>query len=197
MGVLRSKRGAIEVSVNTIIILIFAIAILGLGLTFVRKSMGSATSEFGKVTDELRTDMMNTLKQSGEKLTLKPAKITLSKSNANLMTGEVFYGIRNLDTAAAVTFGIDAVACESIDGGSIAGLNAKTFTTLKVDAGASDVQPIKVTITSATPATSYKCTLTVRGATQTLDIEGYPVTIDGNPVFDVYASQNFFVDVTD
>jgi hypothetical protein len=185
MGVLRSKRGAIEVSVNTIIILIFAIAILGLGLSFVRKSLGSATSEFGKVSDELRTDMMNTLKQSGEKLTLKPAKITLSKSNANLMTGEVFYGIRNLDTVTAVTFGISAGACESIDNSGVTItdpniIQTKTYATLAINAGASDVQPVKVTITSATPASSYKCVLSIQDEL-------------ANP----YASQIFFVDVTD
>ena len=180
MEFLRSKRGAIEVSVNTIIILIFAIAILGLGLTFVRKSMGSATSQFGQVTDDMRTTMMNDLKQSGQRLAIKYSQLTLSKSDKAQMTAENFYAIRNV-YQNDYTFNIESITCVSMTGITPTGMTAETYQTLDVKNGASDVQPIKLKITAATEINSYKCTLIV----------------DDPEMGGTYSSQNFFVDVTD
>ncbi len=44
-----SRRGSLNLSVNAIVVLILAITMLGLGLTFVRNMFGSATGKLGDV----------------------------------------------------------------------------------------------------------------------------------------------------
>ncbi|MDO8741052.1 MAG: hypothetical protein Q7J54_05775 [Candidatus Woesearchaeota archaeon] len=62
------KKGALELSINAIVILILAITMLGLGLGFMKKTFGGVTEQFGEVSDQMRKDMTERLKESGKKI---------------------------------------------------------------------------------------------------------------------------------
>lgn len=171
----KHKKGALEVSINAIIILIFAIAILALGLTFIRNMFTKTSGEFGQVTAQVKNDLINELKASNEKLAISPLTVEVDKTTKK---GEVYYGVRNIfeDTK---TFDVTIDECVPITGGETAVKLVYTYETIKVPAGETEVQPALVTITSSTVETSYKCTLTITDT-------------DGT---DLYASKPFFVNV--
>ncbi len=48
---MKSKKGSLELSINAIVILVLAITLLGLGLTFIRGLFGKATDKLGGFVD--------------------------------------------------------------------------------------------------------------------------------------------------
>ncbi|MCX6710367.1 MAG: hypothetical protein NTV63_05465 [Candidatus Woesearchaeota archaeon] len=173
-----NKKGALEVSINAIIILIFAIAILALGLTFMRNMFRGATKQFGEVSAQVKTDLIENLKSSSDKIAIQPISIDVDTTTK---TGEVYYGIRNINDVE-IDFYIPQPNCVSIDDPTdIRVPSVATYTRLTVKEGESDVQPAKITITSTTARTSFKCTIRV------FDGEGGQL----------YSEKSFFVNVVE
>ena len=56
---MRQKKGALNLSINAIVILILAITMLGLGLAFMRNIFGSATKEFEEVSLIVKKSFIN------------------------------------------------------------------------------------------------------------------------------------------
>ena len=56
-SVIKNKRGGMDVSVNSIIILIFAVIILSLGIAFIKKMFGSASQQLFNVNKEQQQEM--------------------------------------------------------------------------------------------------------------------------------------------
>ncbi len=73
-SVIKNKRGGMDVSVNSIIILIFAVIILSLGIAFIKKMFGSASNSLFKVTADQNKEMQ-------EKLLNTPGKIVMDSDS--------------------------------------------------------------------------------------------------------------------
>ncbi|MBS3167297.1 hypothetical protein J4403_03770 [Candidatus Woesearchaeota archaeon] len=71
---MKSKKGAIELSMNTIIIVIIGIAMLGLGLFFVNKVRLSLTGAIDKSTSQMDS-ALNDAFESGETAFIRPMSI--------------------------------------------------------------------------------------------------------------------------
>ena len=63
-----NKKGALELSINAIVVLILAITILGLGIAFIKGQFGSLTKQFSKVSQELETQLKDKIRESGQLL---------------------------------------------------------------------------------------------------------------------------------
>jgi hypothetical protein len=89
-----NKKGALELSINAIVVLILAITILGLGIAFIRGQFGALGGQFTQVSEEVRTEMINKMRESGELVMLQRAEITIGKGQKET----VYFGLTNTET---------------------------------------------------------------------------------------------------
>ncbi len=89
--VLHSKRASLEISIQAIVIVVLAMTLLGLGLTFVKKMFGNvdviSTGTFEKIQEQLQRDMVN----GNEKLVFSQTKITMERGSEKLFG----WGVKN------------------------------------------------------------------------------------------------------
>lgn len=86
-----SKKGALELSINAIVVLILAITILGLGIAFIRGQFGALQKQFVSVSSEVETELLNKIKESGKLLVFSQAKIEVQTGKKE----SVYFGIQN------------------------------------------------------------------------------------------------------
>lgn len=88
---MQNKRASLELSIRTIVIVILAMTLLGLGLAFVKNIFGSAEelseSAFGKVSDQLQRDLVN----NDERLVFSKVKVDIERGKSSLLG----WGIKN------------------------------------------------------------------------------------------------------
>lgn len=94
------KKGALNLSINAIVVLILAITILGLGLGFIRNQFQTATDQFDRVNEETETEMINEMISSNDLVTLKQKEFEVEAGTPY----EFFFGIRNTDDQDRVYF---------------------------------------------------------------------------------------------
>jgi len=104
------KRGSLNLSINAIVVLILAITMLGLGLSFMRNIFGGATEEFTKVSGTVEKQMIDQMKESNK-------VVDLSNPNLEIEIGgsdQIFIGLKN-EQQAAMDFTINPIVCESLN----------------------------------------------------------------------------------
>jgi len=85
------KTGSLQLSINAIVILILAITILGLGLGFIKKQFTSLSEQFESVNEEIRGEIVEKIRQSGDLL-------VFTKNTIDAQIGkpiEFFVGVKN------------------------------------------------------------------------------------------------------
>ncbi len=89
------KKASLDVSISTIVIVVLAMTLLGLGLAFIKNMFGSieelSASAFDKVSDQLQRDLID----SNEKLIFSQEKISLGRGKSSLLG----WGVKNDGTA--------------------------------------------------------------------------------------------------
>ncbi|MEM4264000.1 MAG: hypothetical protein QW666_03865 [Candidatus Woesearchaeota archaeon] len=86
-----NKKAALEISINAIVVLILAITILGLGLGFIKSQFGTVSEQFTQVSSEIKSSLIEKIKESGELLVFNRAEI-----EAKVGKPEAFYvGVKN------------------------------------------------------------------------------------------------------
>ncbi|MBW2969492.1 hypothetical protein KY314_05270 [Candidatus Woesearchaeota archaeon] len=86
-----NKKAALQLSINAIVILILAITILSLGIVFIKSQFGALTDRFAEVSAEIKSELINKIKDTGELLVFNRVEI-----EAKLGKPEEFYmGIKN------------------------------------------------------------------------------------------------------
>src|SRR3989338_2983487 len=92
---MHSKRASLDLSISTIVIVILAMTLLGLGLAFIKNIFGSAEelsdSAFDKVSDQLQRDLVN----NNERLIFSQSKVEIERGKSSLLG----WGIRNENRA--------------------------------------------------------------------------------------------------
>ncbi len=100
----RNKKGGLNLSINAIVVLILAITMLGLGLSFMRNIFGSATKEFGEVGGTVKKQMIDQMKESDKLFDLSRPKVELRAGEDT----QIFIGFKNKATTTK-TFQIRVV----------------------------------------------------------------------------------------
>ena len=89
------KKASLDVSISTIVIVVLAMTLLGLGLAFIKNMFGNieelSASAFDKVSDQLQRELID----SNEKLIFSQAQISLGRGKSSLLA----WGIKNDGTA--------------------------------------------------------------------------------------------------
>ncbi|MBI4451685.1 hypothetical protein HY642_06945 [Candidatus Woesearchaeota archaeon] len=94
MKLLSSKKAALELSINGIVILIIALAVLGLGLAFVKNTFKSLFEQVGTVSSAIQQDITNKIKESGELLVFDRQEV---KANTGKPT-DFYIGVKNTES---------------------------------------------------------------------------------------------------
>jgi hypothetical protein len=85
------KKGALELSINAIVVLILAITILGLGIAFIRGQFGALQEQFTGVSAEVKTELTKKIKESGELVALPQNEIDVTSGTNK----RIFFGVQN------------------------------------------------------------------------------------------------------
>lgn len=89
-----NKKAALELSINAIVVFILAITILGLGLVFIKSQFGSLTERVSEVSAEIKSELINKIKDTGELLVFNRVEIE-AKAGKSV---EFYMGIKNTAT---------------------------------------------------------------------------------------------------
>ena len=181
------KKASLNLSINAIVVLILAITMLGLGLTFMRNIFGGATKEFTKVSGEVEKQMIEQMKETNK-------VVSLSRPKLDVKVGEkeqIFIGLKN-DEQSDKTFVIEGIICNSLgagdlqcssDGGGNVDIEALLNTDITVSGG--DVRVIPINVKAGTQAVEGTCFCTIEVTGETADgggadVESIELSIDVN-----------------
>ena len=95
-----SKKGAIELSMSTIVILVLAMSMLVVGLILVQKIFFVAGRAIGEIDKGVRTSLSETFSKSDVKLAIHPSARTIEIKQRTQGQGFAF-AVRNLDVGDA------------------------------------------------------------------------------------------------
>jgi len=181
----RNKKGGLQISINAIVILILAITVLGIGLGFIRGMFSKTIGQLGDVSDDIKNDMINRIRNSDERLALREENIEMKKSGEKT----IYFGIRN-EEESLTEFDITFECTDSMepipsndDYEDYVSFDVFSSTSRELERDEIMVLPAIVKASPKAIATTYMCTATIEKA-------GTSSTITD------YASKTFYVTVT-
>jgi len=110
------KKGSLELSINAIVILILAITMLGLGLGFMKGLFSKTTKQLGEVGEDIKAQMIEQLRTSSAKLTLREEDVNIPRSE----TKDVYFAIKNVELSQS--FGVTATCTKALEGTELGNL---------------------------------------------------------------------------
>ncbi|MBI5065710.1 hypothetical protein HZA97_05735 [Candidatus Woesearchaeota archaeon] len=140
----KAKKGAIELSITGVIVLIIAITVLGLVLMFVRKFFTESQTTLIGTLSEIKDQMIKEMKESGDLLQFRGAR----EITAKLGIPQVKYlGIKNTvsnkeDVSLPVCYRVEFLCRKAFQGDCINSDNSKNVLVGGVGADSS-VKPVK------------------------------------------------------
>ncbi len=211
------KKASLNLSINAIVILILAITMLGLGLTFMKTMFGKVTDQFGEVSSEIETEIIKKLESSSSRLEFTNTQIEMKRGEEKT----VYFGVYN-NLQADCNFGDSSklylkdyitnfIYCdEGLTSGNA--INSATyelipdsttiarFTTLSLDTfkgkqiekNKGKVFPLKIAIDSNAAPDTYSCHITIPLAL-VLKSSGGGGLCAGASSETFYAKKDFFI----
>ena len=85
------KKASLELSIRTIVIIILAMTLLGLGLGFIRSTFGDISEISEDVTGQIRQQIIDDLITNDKKLSFTKTEVNIKKGSSEILT----VGIRN------------------------------------------------------------------------------------------------------
>ena len=79
-----NKKGALELSINAVVILILAITMLGLGLGFIRGLFGGTVEKFEEIGKQLDEEQRASLLESRDQVTFETSRIVVKGRSKTL-----------------------------------------------------------------------------------------------------------------
>ncbi|PLW79959.1 hypothetical protein C0585_04695 [Candidatus Woesearchaeota archaeon] len=153
--IIRQKRGALQLSINAIVVLILAITMLGLGLNFMNKMFGGNLQALEDVSGEMEKNMRDRLKDSSNDLELSKDEIEIKAPAEEI----IYFGARNVDTQEE-NYAFNITCDESVyDGSTDIANNPKVVPDYDIPGSDSVVLPIIIEATSSDKGHMFPCRL--------------------------------------
>ena len=86
-----NKKASLELSIRTIVIIILAMTLLGLGLGFIRNTFSDISGLSGDVSEQIRQQIQDDLITNDKKLSFPKTEVKIDKGKSEILT----VGIRN------------------------------------------------------------------------------------------------------
>ena len=162
---MRGKKGALDVSINSIVVIIFAIIMLGMGIAFIRGMFGGIG---GQVNDIIKGSQLEKVPTIDNPFTLSTMQLDMARKETKVL--EVgYYNSENAPKQITLD-----VSCSSATGISIKnpGTAARTV-------APSDTIGWRVSITTASTTVSdtYSCTAKAKEATAEKKYQDFFITV--------------------
>ena len=155
-----SKKGSLELSINSIVIIIIAITMLGLGLAFMKNVFQGQIDIFSGVTQNVKTGMMQTFSDGTTRVSVYNVEMQIKKGE----TKPNYIGIKNVLNGPA-TFNLDAnYVCTKLDQGNCDTLRINYFKTREIASGDVYIDTVNVKADSGTVADTYQIDIKVHGS---------------------------------
>ncbi len=179
-----NRKGSLELSIQSIVIVVIAFVVLGLGLGFVRKQFAEIGSTTETIQEQIRQQILDDLRTGDKKLSFPTAEVTMGKKESKLIAigvknvnqGDLQYSIRIEPKGGAE--GTDIFGGQSTDDISDNFLYIQDVEEL----GPTDTRVIPIRITSETSSGTGQFKLIIQDVTT------------GTPI--IYDSKTFFITVT-
>ena len=201
----QTKKGSLSLSINAIVVLIMAIAMLGVGIFFINSVLRDNISGIGEVPDSVRQQLESLMQQTGEKLYIdglrentlaiplrNEGRITVAMNNQRESIGHYAIHIQAVRGWDGEGEPITETPSSPIDRGvRIQGLtiddpdNIEVFDATRISIGEYGMQTITFRAGNQRGRVLYQVSVYVAD-----EPEG-----TGNPVFELYEQQTFFVQI--
>src|SRR3989338_6840926 len=87
------KRGGLDLSIQTIVIVVLAMTLLGLGLGFIRNQFKNLSETTISVQDQIRQQILDDLRVGNKKLSFPTGNVLLSSGDSK----DLAVGVQNLE----------------------------------------------------------------------------------------------------
>ena len=183
MRIFKNKKASLELSIRTIVIVVLAMTLLGLGLGFIRGMFASITETTFTVQEQIKQQILEDLRTGDKKLSFPTSEVKIGKKASTILA----IGIKNTGENTKYHF----ISLTDISSGNPITSNSPVTDvgTFIWDIGAqplevneANVYPIKFTSESTSGTTIVKITI------EQADTE--------TGTKSVYATKSFFITVT-
>ena len=86
-----NKKASLEISIQAIVIVVLAMTLLGLGLTFIRKQFSGLSTIQEEISEQVKQKILDDLIENDKKLSFSRTEIEIDKGKSQVLT----IGIRN------------------------------------------------------------------------------------------------------
>ena len=90
----KQKKGALELSINAIVIIVLAMTLLGLGLGFIRSQFTSIGEIGTGVQEQIKQQILEDLRTGNKKLSFPTSEVHINRRDASVIA----MGIKNLES---------------------------------------------------------------------------------------------------
>jgi len=169
---IKKKRGSLQLSINAIVILILAITMLGLGLSFIKGIFGGTVEKLKGIEKQLEEEERKTLLDSIDEITFLASRIEVSGRSKSIMfavrnnrgtpnnflingdlpggTGRTIQCFDALGTEAAEAIRLDPSL-----------ISFETYEEREIDGQTTDVLPMSIKVQAGTANTIYSCEMKI------------------------------------
>lgn len=156
------RKGSLSLSINAIVVLILAVTLLSLGLTFINNTFGGATKELDKSLRGIGEDRKNQLmSKCTQNACLEERSLDMEASSKET-TLLVIFNKFGTDVDVGIEFASDE--CSIIDedsGADCSDIKLSSYKSQFVEAGKKVTVPINIQVTSSAKSTSYRYKISV------------------------------------
>ncbi|MFH2021201.1 MAG: hypothetical protein ABIJ34_07310 [archaeon] len=168
------KKASLDLSINSIVVLILAVTMLSLGLTFINKTFGGATVQLDKSLAGIGEDRKSQLMQKCQDpacLEFTTMAIKRNSLEKNLL---VLNNRLDCDVDLSIDIGEKGTKCQVLGestGNRCSDIKLVTFSPQNVKAKEKTIVPIEVTPKNAALTTTYRYEVSVKGACSGSNVE--------------------------
>jgi hypothetical protein len=98
----RHKKASLELSINAIIIIVLALTLLGLGLTFIRSQFKKIGETTGTIQEQIKEQILEDLRTGDKKLSFPSTNVNLDRGS----TSTLAFGVKNTESLGDLNFKI-------------------------------------------------------------------------------------------
>ena len=175
-----SKKGSLEISIQAIVIVVLALTLLGLGLTFIRKQFQGLGEVQGEISQQIRDKIREDLISGEKKVAFPQTEVEIEKGSSKVIA----VGVKNKKDTV-LNFKMRFTPISGPDGNPFSIESPQWFqytqgTVTRLGASDDIIKPIRMSIPRGIPAGSYFLTFEI-------------IDDDLQPPENVYASSDLFI----
>lgn len=192
------KKKGLEIGVNAIVVLVFAVTVLGLGLAFIKGAFNQLTGDFAAVSDAVKDQIREEVESTNSLLAFNAVDLNVKRSKST----NAYFGVKN-ELDQELTFKIEGggvlasdgswvtkesvISCfDAIDASARAtasrDVTFDTFENIRIAKGDVAFSKLIIKVSSAAKPTTYSCAMVIKNPKAVAE--------------ELYARKDFFITVT-